>query len=250
MTTKNLKSKIGKNLKLIFAFLSSVLIFLILRYQVWAISPTTSPSATPSAQPTQSASSSASIDEKVKEIRDSLKEKAKEELNKIKEKIEKKAYVGTIEEVTDLTLTLKNFRGKQRVQLSENTEIIGANKKEIKVTDLAVDDKVIAMGTVSDNEVLEASRVVVVPLPKVAPAKKIVLFGSITQINSQASTIAINASGQEKLLKVTAETNLTSLPKSTSIKLKDLTTGQKVIVIYPESTSGKTPTAASVYLLP
>jgi len=246
-----INQKTKNKLSLIFSLCFFCFIFWFLNHQASAVSPTLSPTATPSAEPTQTASSSASTDEKVKEIRDALKEKAREELDKIKEKIEKKAYVGTIEEITDLTITLKNFRGKQRVQLSEETTILNASKKEIKAADLAVDDKVIAMGTVTDNEVLQASRVVVVPSPKTASAKKMVLFGAITEIDSKASTITVSLNGQETLLKIAAETNFIS-PKNpqTSVKFKDLTIGQKVIVIYRETASGKTPTAVSLYLLP
>ena len=207
-----------------------------------AASPT--PTSTPSAVPTTIE------EEKVQEIRDAIKEKVDE----IKQKIEKKAYVGTITQITDSTLTLENFRGKQRVRFIEDTTIIGTNKKEIKFSDLAVDDKVICMGSISENEILEAKRVIVVTVPKTAPAKRLVIYGRISEIDSKNSTVTVNSTKNLDFsleIKVDQNTRLNSYSEpKTSIKYKDLKQDQKIIVIYPETTEGKIPLARAVFILP
>ncbi len=229
-----------QNSKLKFVFALSLLAtsYFLLTTGVRAISPT----ASPSAQPTTSE------DEKVKEIRDAIKEK----VNEIKENIEKRAYVGTINQITDSTLTLDNFRGKQRVRLTEQTTIVSADKKVIKSKDLAVDNNVIAMGTLGDNEILEAKRVVVTTKPKTTPAKRLVFPGQITKVDSKSSLLTLTDfknSETSLTIKIEAGTSLYAALQKANPKFKDLATGQKVVVVYPEPEEGKTPIAKTLFLL-
>lgn len=229
-----------------FLFTGALLSFLLVQ-KAYALTPTTAPSATPSATPTQTATSSATENEKVKEIRDQLKEKVSE----IKEKIDKKAFVGLITQITDLTLTLENFRGRQRVRLAEGAVIINSARKEIKANDLAVEDKVIAMGTVSDNDILDATRVVVVAKPAAAPAKRTVAMGTISAIDMPKSTVSIAPlkDGAAVSLKVLATTTLFLQSENKEIKLSDLEKDKKVIVVYQSSSDGKTLTAKHISVL-
>jgi len=229
-----------------FLFTGALLSFLLVQ-KAYALTPTTAPSATPSATPTQTATSSATENEKVKEIRDQLKEKGSE----IKEKIDKKAFGGLITQITDLTITLDNFRGKQRVRLKEETIIINSSRKEIKAKDLAVEDKVIAMGTVSDNDILDATRVVVVANPAAAPAKTTVAMGTISAIDMPKSTVSIAPlkDGAAVSLKVLATTTLFLQSENKEIKLSDLEKDKKVIVVYQSSSDGKTLTAKHISVL-
>lgn len=252
----------------IYNFTRIFLLVLILNYTLYilhshvsAVSPTPTPkltvvptqkpgnvtpslSASPSAQPTTTE------DEKVKEIREAIKEK----VNEIKDKIEKKAYVGDILEITDSTLTLTNFRGKQRVRLTEETTIIGESKKEIKAKDLAVEDKIIALGYVSENEILEAKRVIVVPKPKTSDPKRIFLFGTISEIDPKTSTVTLTLLknlDQTQTLKIDKNTSLVSQADAkASLTVKDLKENQTVIAVYPETTDDKTPPAKSFFVLP
>lgn len=191
-------------------------------------------------------------DEKIQEIRDAIKEKVSE----IKEKIEKKAFVGTISQITDSTVTINNFRGKQRVRLLEQTVIIGTNKKEIKAADLAVEDKIIAMGALSENEILEAKRVVVIPPPKTIPSPKITFYGKISEINSKNSLIivcSIKNLDNAQELKIDQNTLILPIlpPKSTEkLKFKDLKENQKVIAIFLQAGEGKTPLAKTLFIIP
>jgi hypothetical protein len=228
------------NSKLIVLFISLLLNtgYLMLTTNVRAVSPT----ASPSAQPTTTE------DEKVKEIRDAIKEK----VNEIKEKIEKRAYVGTINQITDSTFSVDNFRGKQRVRLTEETTIVGLNKKEIKPKELALEDKVIAMGTLGDNEILEAKRVLVVPKPKSTSAKRVVFFGQITKVESKSSLLTLTDPKNSQMtltIKVEQATGLYAAKQKTNPKFKDLTEGQKVAVVYPEPAEGKTAIVKTLFLL-
>jgi len=163
----------NKNLQLIF-------LLLLLPLDVFAATPTASPSATIApASPSASQSGSTGPEEKkVQEMRQIVKD-----ISEIKEKIEKKGYVGKILEITDSTLTITNFRGKQRVRIIEGTVIVGTNKKEIPMKDLALEDKIIALGEPDTNDTLDAKRITVVALPKIAPAKRLIFYGKIKQAN-------------------------------------------------------------------
>lgn len=244
MITKNLKLLTILALILSFPLFSS-------RLPVKAVSPTPSTEPTgATATPSGSLTPTTAEDTKVKEIRDAIKEK----VNEIKEKIEKRAYVGIISQITDSTITLDNFRGKRRVRITETTTIIGSTKKEIKANDLSLEDKVIALGIVGDNEILEAKRVIVVPKPKTVPAKRVVIFGSITAVDSKNSTITVTPTkNQDQTIefKLEKETNLVSQadPKA-NLKLKDLKESQKVIVVHLEVAPDKIAVAKSLFLLP
>ena len=205
------------------------------------------PSATPSAEPTQTATSSADEDEKVKEIRDQLKEKVSE----IKDKIDKKAFVGSITQITDLTLTLENFRGKQRVRLKDETVIVNNSRKEIEAKDLAVEDKVIAMGTVSDSDILNASRVVVIAKPTGAPIKKTAVMGIISSVDNKQSTISVEPlkDNMPVELKITAATKLVLHRGNKEIKFSTLKKDEKIIAIYQPSSDGKSLTGKYIFIL-
>ncbi|RJR25490.1 hypothetical protein C4578_01655 [Candidatus Microgenomates bacterium] len=234
----------NKKFFLITAGLIFCLVFLKTNFlAVLAVSPSPAPLDT-----AEEATSSSTEDEKVKEIRDAIKEK----VNEIKEKIEKRAYVGTINQITDSTLTLENFRGKKRVRLTEETTIIATNKKEIKQNELALEDKVIAMGIMGGNEILEAVRVVVVPKPSVTPPEKVISLGTITSVNSKTSRLTLSSANNpdnEIEIKVEKETKIKEQSSLESLKFLELKQDQKIIVIYPKPKQGSLPLASSIFVL-
>ncbi len=253
--TQNSKLKTQNYIYKLKTFAPCVLVLLFafctLHSPVLAISPTpTLIKATPIASPSAGLTPTTAEEEKVQEIRQAIKDK----LTEIKDKIEKKAYVGTILEITDSTLSLTNFRGKRRVRLSAETTIIGGNKKEVTIKDLAVEDKVIAMGEVDANGTLEAKRVIVVPKPLTPPIKRLIFYGTVTEINSKTSTITLtNIKNLDQTLAITVDKNTKFVNlKDTKVetKLKDLITNQKLIVIYPEPAQGKTAVAKTIFILP
>lgn len=201
------------------------------------------------AQETENATPSSSEDEKVKEIRDAIKEK----VNEIKDKIEKRAYVGIINQITDSTLTLENFRGKRRVRLTEETIIIATNKKEIKQNELALEDKVIAMGTMGSNEILEAIRVVVVPKPSVLQAENNITLGTIVSVNSKTSRMMFSPTSNpdnEIEVKTDIGTKIKEYLSSGNLKFANLKQNQKIIIVYPKAKEDELPLAKSIFVLP
>lgn len=255
---KNLNFKIRTLTFLIVAFCFLLQAFAFSAQAVTVLpTPSKKPTATPTIKPGNitpipqiTPTPTGAEEQNVKEIREAIKEK----VNEIKDKIEKKAYVGIITQITDSTITLSNFRGKQRVRLLENIVIIGLNKKEIFAKDLAVDDKVIALGTISDNDILEAKRLLVVAVPKTIPPKRLFLIGSITGIDSKLSTITVSLLGnldKTVVLKIDSTTLIISQADAKATpKFKNLIQDQKVIVVYPQTAEGKIPIVKTLFLLP
>jgi len=225
-------------------------IFLILNSSVYAITPTTSPSATTTPASPSQGGPAETEEEKVLEIRQAIKDK----LTEIKDKIEKKAYVGDILEITDSTLTLSNFRGKQRVRIMEDTVIIGSNKKEAGLKDLAVDDRVIAMGEVDANGTLEAKRVVKAIVPATPAAKRITFLGTVTILDPKLLQVTLTAvNNLDQTLQIKTDKNTLFINPNDAkavLKFKDLAENQKLLVVYPEPAEGKTAVAKSIFLIP
>ena len=221
------------------------LLFFIFYSPVMAATPTASPSATiaPASPSAIQGGPTGPEEEKVLEIRQAIKD----QLTEIKEKIEKKAYVGNILEITDSTLTLTNFRGKQRVRIIDDTVIVGTNKKEILTKDLALDDKIIALGEPDANETLEAQRITVIAPPKTIPAKKLIFYGTITEANSKTFTLSFQTF-QVKIDKTSYLVN--QKDQKVVLKFSDFKVGQKMIIVYPETAEGKIPLSKTVFLLP
>ena len=245
---RNVLKKI--NLKFMFLIVILYSIFLILNSSVYAITPTTSPSATTTPASPSQGGPAETEEEKVLEIRQAIKDK----LTEIKDKIEKKAYVGDILEITDSTLTLSNFRGKQRVRIMEDTVIIGSNKKEASLKDLAVDDRVIAMGEVDANGTLEAKRVVEAIVPATPAAKRITFLGTITLIDPKLLQITLTAVNNfDQTLPIKTDKNTLFInPNDVKavLKFKDFKENQKLLIVYREPAEGKTAVAKSIFLIP
>jgi len=190
-----------------------------------------SPSASPSATPT---------DEKVQEIRDVVQEKVQEKIQEIKDKIEKKGYVGILKEMTDSTLTIETLTGEKMVTVDSQANIVGANKKEIKLKDLEIDQKIICMGTLDENNILVAKRIVVVLPPTKPVPQREVFFGKIAEIDTKLKTINLTH------LKKIDKTFLAKVNEKTVFSdgaFKDLKVEQIITVITSKTKKNETPTA-------
>ena len=74
------------------------------------------------------------------------------------------AYVGTITDISSGTIQIKDENGDiKQISLLEDTKFINTLKKniEVKSTDLAIGDYIIAMGFVNGNKVLKTQRLLI-----------------------------------------------------------------------------------------
>jgi len=232
MTIQNykLKSKFILFILLI-AFLNLSLLIFNLSLVKAATVTTKAAVGTPSAIPT---------DEEVKEIREVVQEKVKEKIQEIKDKIEKKGYVGILREMTDSTLTLETLNGEKIVQIATQAAIIDANRKEIKAKELEIDQKIICMGTLDENKILQAKRIVVVPTPTKILPKRQAFTGKIEKIDFKTKIITLThlkKSTQQYIIKVEKNT------KFLQGKFEDLKIGNILVIISSQTKESETPTA-------
>lgn len=186
---------------------------------------------TPSAYPT---------DEMVQEIREVVQEKVKEKIQEIKEKIEKKGYVGVLKEITNSTLTLETITGEKMVQIASQAAIIGENRREIKAKDLEIDQKLICMGILDENKILQAKRIVVVPTPTKNPPKREAILGRLEKIDLKEKTITITnlkRANKQTLIKIDKNTNFL-VGKFEDMKINDI-----ILVITTKEKETDIPTA-------
>lgn len=201
-----------------------------------------SPAPTVKKSPTPSAASPSATptDEKVQEIRDAVKEKVQEKIQEIKNKIENKGYVGILKEMTDSTLTLETLAGEKLVSLDKGVKIIASNKKEIKSKDLEIDQKIICMGTLDENKILVAKRIVVTPLLAKPLPKRESFIGRVSSLDLKAKTISLNhlrKLNQQYLVKVDKNT------KFSKGKFEDLGVDQILVIVSSVVKESETPVA-------
>ncbi len=198
--------------------------------------------ASPSGTST-SPEASTSADEKVQEIRDAISEKVQEKIQEIKEKMENKGYVGTLTEMTVSILTLDTLTGEKMVSLDEKVTIVGIDKKIIKVKDLEIDQKIICMGTLNDNKILVAKRIVVVAPPTKVPPKREAFVARVTSLDLKQKTVSLShlrKLSKQYLIKIDKNT------KFISGSFEDLKTDQILIVVFSVVKENETPLALIV----
>ena len=91
-------------------------------------------------------------------IRDKVKEKLERAMNK------PKAYIGTITDIADSTIQINNLEGEiqQIVIFPEDTSFVDvSDNKEIEYPDVAIGDKIVAVGFIDDNNILSALRIII-----------------------------------------------------------------------------------------
>lgn len=133
---------------------------------------------------------------------------ATSEADLIREKVKKKVaeakivpvfYIGTVTDISESTLQLKNSTSEiQQVAVMETTDYVKQIKtnQEIEFTDVAIGDFIVAMGFVNGNSVLDGKRILVTSPPETQA--KTVVFGIVDLIEKKAVAIKTN-DGIQKL---------------------------------------------------
>lgn len=123
------------------------------------------------------------------------------------------AYVGTVTDISSGTIQIKDGEGDiKQISLLEDTKFINTLKKniEVKSTDLAIGDYIIAMGIINGNKVLKT--------------KRILITSPIVENKYEGKTITIETLSKTKINDIT-------LPKKwNGPNTKDLEIGQKIII--------------------
>jgi len=199
---------------LIFAALFS---FLFLPSSVLAIT-----TATPSAQLSVSPAPT-NIEDKIKLL---VKENLSTTEAKLKEMMDLQSlvgYVGTISSISSGVISIDTHGNLMQISTTDKTTIIKANAK-IKATSLAIADKMIVIGTLIKDDILQAQRIVVIK-DEPNPVKTKALVAKVETVDLKKKTIVLNISGTSSLY---------PLSKKNTVVLADLKPGQNIFAIIKE----------------
>jgi len=97
------------------------------------------------------------------------------------------AYLGVVTDIVDSTIQIKNLESEIKQISTENPQVSvvntkGTNNKAVKLTDVAIGDFIVAMGSVKSNSVLSAERILVTDA--VTDPKIVVFAGTFGELSS------------------------------------------------------------------
>ncbi|KKR30238.1 MAG: hypothetical protein UT61_C0010G0011 [Candidatus Woesebacteria bacterium GW2011_GWA1_39_8] len=149
-------------------------------------------------------------------IRQIVQEKIREALSK------PKAYIGTITDKTDTGIQIKTAAGEiQQVALdSQNTSFVKVDKtsKIIKFDDVGIGDFIIAMGFVTNNEILDAKRIIVTTQEK--EPERVAFLGEVVEATNNGMTLAKKVSGEEIIVTLLNTASITKESDGEQVKAR------------------------------
>lgn len=176
----------------------------------------------------------------IQNLREVIQQKVREKLDQIKEPLAenpKKAYLGSITEITDTKITIDTKNQLKEFILADDSVYIGSKQTKIKRTDLKVGQDVLILSLNKDT-IIYAKRILVTD-PKKIQNHKTVVLGQIADISKSSPIFVLiptNNKNRDLQIKILATTEIFS-KDGTKIKDTDLKKGQKVICIYDSSLS-------------
>ncbi len=132
------------------------------------------------------------LSERVNKIVEEQKQEVLGEL--YQEDITKRGFVGSIQRVSEESLTVQNNKGSQIISISEQVRLI-KNDEAIELSDIAIDEQAIVMGVEIDDSFQPLE--IIVSEENIIPKSQLVLIGSIASIETNNITILSRESQQE-----------------------------------------------------
>jgi hypothetical protein len=175
-------------------------------------------------------SASSSSDAQAESIRIKVEEKINQTLKY------PKAYIGTVSDIVNSTFQIKTASGEIFQTLTSNDTTYSKSKTpgiaavDIKKSDIAIGDFVIAMGYVGENSVLDCKRILVTQTQ--VSNKRYAVFGNISEYTKKIFTVKDVLSGNSLSIDLANKYYVYNLEggKTTKIKLVDLSRGDKVLL--------------------
>ncbi|HAI22751.1 TPA: hypothetical protein DCP77_03550 [Candidatus Collierbacteria bacterium] len=194
-------------------FLSLTTIFLSLVF----VQPVMAITATPSATPTPD------IEEKYKLI---VQENVSSIAAKLQEKVNLMSLVGYVGKITTISsgnLTVDSHGVLLQVTSTAKTVYL-KNNSTIKVTSLAIDDKVIIIGTSIKDGIIQAKRVSVIKDEPIL-VKTTAVIAKVVSVDIKKKTLTLTINGADQVL---------TLSKKSTVKLDQFSAGQTILGIVKE----------------
>ena len=182
----------------------------------------------------QTAVPSKSLDENIENLRENIQEKVKEKLSEITDNEKphpKKAYVGTITDINETELKIKNGENNYEFTIAEDATFANLKLAKIKLSDLKIGQNVLVLSLNKDT-LIYAKRIIQVD-PEKLENKRLTISGTIADISTTDSVftfIPANNGGKEMQMKYSDKTEIRSRENKV-IKFSDLKKGQKIISV-------------------
>lgn len=180
------------------------------------------------------------------DIRQKVAQKVADALNR------PKAYIGVITDITDSTVQIKTMESeiKQISVASDTISVVnakGATSKQVKLTDLAIGDFIVAMGYINSNSVLSAQRILVVnPITEPTYGST---FGQVVAVTKKSITVREVKSQKEAEVAPTSKTSIISFSKDKIAKISLTGIKENERVIYVTNQVGNSPQTRSIFKL-
>jgi hypothetical protein len=153
-----------------------------------------------------------------------------------------KAYIGTVTDITDSTIQIKTTASeiKQISVDSQATTVInstGTATKQVKTTDVAIGDFIVAMGYVNTNSVLSAQRILITD--PVTEPKINVSIAKVASVTRKVLTVNAVSDNSKDTVQPDVNTDIEAVKdgKSTPDKFSNITAGD--VIIYVVTTDSK-----------
>ena len=145
---------------------------------------------------------------------------------KLKEKLDLQSLVGFVGKVTTINsgnLTIDSRNNLLQATTSAKTAFI-KNGLAIKIASLAIDDKIIIIGTSIKNDIVQAKRITVIKDEPVLVKTTAVV----------AKTVSIDLKKKTITLTIGSENQVLTLSKKSTVKLEELEADQTILAIIKE----------------
>lgn len=176
-----------------------------------------------------------------------------EKVLKAAEERKKRALIGSIKTISNSTLTIETKDGDFQAKMATDAAIINLKREEIKLEDLEIGNKIICIGYLDNQNILEAKRIVVVTQFQ-TPATE-VAFGVVTDISQEEKVLTIKNPKKQTIYMVEVGTN-TKITKKVegkiqTVKFGDIKENDRLVAIgKPGENEEKIIVAKIIHVIP
>jgi hypothetical protein len=162
-----------------------------------------------------------------------------------------KAYIGVITDITDSTVEIKSAQSDiQQISINtESTNVVNMTakvQKQVKTTDIAIGDFIVAMGYIETNAVLSAQRILITN--PIADPKTSINQAKVVSVTKKNVTVSNFPDNTEIVVQPVASTDIKGVVdgKLSTIKLATINTDD--ILIYISTKDDKnTPSIRTIF---
>jgi len=130
-------------------------------------------------------------------LADSIRERVEQKVSQALKS--PKALLGTVTDISENTLQIKSSGGEiEQISVSADTSALamGKTNKEVKVTDVAIGDYIVAMGFMNGNGVLDTKRILITSPDEAT--NRLAIFAKVSKDNNTSLITQAIRSGEEK----------------------------------------------------